>query len=199
MRGSLWIENTRGRDGAGALADSVGAFLAVCAIGVLAGVAGAHLRLHLGLAGHKAVLLMAPVVAARFVFRSMAGATGGMAAAALASMAAGGQVTAESTHLPFAAAAGCALDAAIGLAERRQLAAPWVLALAGAAGLAANLVLLAERLLTPLLQSHAFLGVSGLGGRALSYALFGLLAGLTGAGIGQVIRRRRAGAMRLKR
>jgi len=196
MRGSPWIENTRTRDTAVSAAESVGAFLAVCAIGAMAGLAGAHLRLHLGLPGHKAVLVMAPVIAARFVFRSAAGASGGMLAAALASLAIHGEVITASTHLPFAVVAGGVLDAAIGFAQRRRLAARWAIGLAGLAGLAGNLVLLAERLLAPLFQSHEFLGISGLQARPFSYALFGLLAGLAGASLGEVIRRRRAGASR---
>jgi len=196
MRGSPWIENTRTRDAAVSAAGSVGAFLAVCAIGAMAGLAAAHLRLHLGLPGHKAVLVMAPVIAARFVFRSAAGATGGMLAAALASLASGGEVITASAHLPFAVVAGGVLDAAIGLADRQRLPAWWMIPLVGLAGLVANLAFLAERLLTPLFQSHEFLGISGLGARLLSYALFGLLAGLVGASLGEVIRRRRSGAAR---
>jgi hypothetical protein len=95
MRGSPWIENTQSRDAAVSAAGSVGAFLAVCAIGAMAGLAAAYLRLHLGLPGHKAALVMVPVIAARFVFRSAAGATGGMLAAALASLAPGGRLAAR--------------------------------------------------------------------------------------------------------
>jgi len=193
MRGSPSIENTRSHDAARSAAKSLGAFLAVCAVGVFAGLIAGHVRLHLGLPGHKALFVMAPVVAARLVFRSAAGATGGMLAAALASLATGGQIIGLSSHLPFAAAAGCVLDGTIGLAERRRLGVLWAITLTGLAGAAANLVMLAERLLTPLFQWHAFLGLSGQGARLLSYAVFGLLAGLLGAGLAAVIRRRRHG------
>jgi len=190
MRGSPWIENTRSRDAARSAAESIKAFLAVCAVGVLAGLVAGQVRLHLGLPGHKAIFVMAPVIAALLVFRSAAGATGGLVAAALASLATGGQVISLSTHLPFAAAAGGVLDVAIGLAQRRGWGAMGMVFWAGLAGAAANLVLLAERLLTPLFQSHALLGLTGLGARLVSYAAFGLLAGLVGAGLAAVIRRR---------
>jgi len=190
MRGSPWIENTRSHDAARSAAESLGAFLAVCAVGLLAGLITAQVRLHLGLPGHKALFVMAPVIAARLVFRSAAGATGGMVAAALASLAAGGQMIGASAHLPIAALAGCLIDAVIGLAERRRLAAHWTIVLTGLAGAAANLVFLGERLLTPLFQSHSLLGLSGLDLRLLSYPVFGLIAGLLGAGIAEVVRRR---------
>jgi len=191
MRGSPWIENTRSRDAA-VSAESLKAFLAVCAVGVLTGLVAAHVRLHLGLPGHKAVLLMTPVIAARLIFRSTAGATGGLVAAALGSLAAGGQMIGAWAHLPIAALAGCLIDSAIGLAERRRLAAYWSIALTGVAALAANLVFFAERLLTPLFQSYTLLGLSALDLRIFTYAVFGLIAGLLGAGIAMVVRRRRA-------
>jgi hypothetical protein len=190
MRGSPSIENTRSHDAARSATESLGAFLAVCAVGLLAGLIMAQVRLHLGLPGHKALFVMAPVIAARLVFRSMAGATGGMVAAALASLAAGGQMIGASAHLPFAAVAGGVLDIGIGLAERRHLAAHWMIVSAGLAGIAANLIFLAERLLTPLFQSHALPGLSGQGTRLLSYAVFGLASGLLGAGLAAIIRRR---------
>jgi hypothetical protein len=191
MRGSPSIENTRSHDAARSAAKSLGAFLAVCAVGLLAGLITAQVRLHLGLPGHKALFVMAPVIAARLVFRSAAGATGGMVAAALASLAAGGQMIGASTHLPFAAVAGGVLDIVIGLAERRHLAAHcWMILPAGLAGIAANLVFLAERLLTPLFQSHVLPGLSGQGTRLVSYAVFGLASALLGAGLAAIIRRR---------
>jgi hypothetical protein len=121
MRGPASIENTRSHDAARSAADAIKAFLAVCAVGVLAGLVAGQVRVHVGLPGHKAI---------------------------------------------FAA---------------------------GLAGAAANLVLLAERLLTPLFQWHAFLGLSAQGARLLFYAAFGLLAGLLGAGLAAVICRRRHG------
>ena len=193
MRGPASIENTRSHDAARFAAGSIGAFLAVCAVGVLAGLVAGQVRLHLGLPGHKAILVMAPVIAARLVFRSAAGATGGLVAAALASLATGGQVISLSMHLPFAAAAGGVLDVAFGLAQRRGWAATGMIFAAGLAGAAANLVLLAERLLTPLFQSHTLPGMSSPDTRLVSYAAFGLLAGLLGAGLAAVICRRRHG------
>jgi len=50
------------------------------------------------------------------------------------------------------------------------------------------MVLLAERLPAPLYQSHVLLGMPGLGGRAFSYAAFGLASGLAGAVLAAALR-----------
>jgi hypothetical protein len=104
----------------------LGAFLVCSLVGVAAGLAAAHIRLHLGLPGHKALLLMTPVVFARLILRSPVGATGGMLAAALSSLAAGGGVIGATLHLPLVAVAGGMFDVAIGLAERKGSRTPKV-------------------------------------------------------------------------
>lgn len=191
MRGFLWTEKGRSRAGsllAGAVLEGL---LAAAAVGVLAGLATAHVRLHLGLPGHKALLSMAPVIAARLVFPSAAGATAGAVSAALAAMAAGGNLAGGATGLPAVGLAGMLIDGAIGLAERRRLGAGWTVPLVGLAGMAANLAMLAKRLTAPLFSSHAVLGFSGVGGRLVCYAAFGLVAGLLGAAVGHIVLRRR--------
>jgi hypothetical protein len=175
-----------------ATADAIGPLLGACAVGVLAGLASAHVRLHLGLPGHKALILMAPVIFARLVFGSPVGATGGMVAASLASLTAGGNALSVSTHLPLAAAAGAVIDLALGIASRRRMGAAATVLVAGAAGVAANVLFFAERLLSPLFQSHTVFGLSGLDGRFASYAVFGLLAGAIGAAAALLFLRRRA-------
>jgi hypothetical protein len=50
--------------------------------------------------------------------------------------------------------------------------------------------MLAKRLTAPLLNSHEALGLGGIGGRLACYAAFGLLAGLLGAAVGHLVRRR---------
>jgi len=191
MHGSLWTEKSRSMPAAARAAEMLGAFLVCLLVGALAGLVAAHLRLHLGLPGHKALVLMTPVIFARLIFRSPVGATGGMLAAALSSLAAGGGVIGATSHLPMVVAAGGLLDVAIGIAEGRRLAAVWTVVLVGLAGLAANLVMLAERLLTPVFQWHQLFGASAQFARILSYAFFGLLAGVLGAGLGLLVRRRR--------
>lgn len=172
-------------------AEAVAALLATCGVGLLAGLAAGGVRLGLGLPGHKALMWMAPLVAARLVFRSPVGGSAGALAAALGTMAVGGNLAGAGMHLPVAVLAGGVLDVAVHFIERRCLAAMWAIPLMGLAGLAANLVMLGKRLLVPSLRLHHFLWTSGLAARCLSYAVFGLAAGLLGAGLGWVILRRR--------
>jgi hypothetical protein len=191
MPGFPSIESIRSRARSPATAAALEGLLGAVAVGVLAGLAAAHMRLHAGLPGHKALLWMAPIIAARLVFPSAAGATAGAVSAALAALAAGGNLAGGATGLPAVGLAGMLLDGAIGLAERRRLSAAWMVPLVGLAGMAANGVMLAKRLTAPLLNSHEALGLGGIGGRLASYAAFGLAAGLLGAAVGHLVRRRR--------
>lgn len=188
MRGSLWTEKSRSTSGTARAAEMLGAFLVCSLVGVAAGLAAAHIRLHLGLPGHKALLLMTPVVFARLILRSPVGATGGMLAAALSSLAAGGGVIGATLHLPLVAVAGGMFDVAIGLAERWRVSARWAIPLVGLAGLVANLVMLTERLMMPLFEWHQLFGASAFATRAISYAFFGLAAGLVGAGLAAAVK-----------
>jgi len=198
MHGSLWI----GKWGSPAASlpvrrtdldatESLGTFLAVCAIGLAAGAASACLRLHLGLPGHKVLVWLTPVMAARLVSRSPLGGTGGTLSAALGAMAAGGELAGPASFLPVTILAGMLMDAVIGLAERRRLAAGWVFVLAAVGGLTANSVLAIKRLLTPVFTWHAWAGLSEVESRLLSYALFGALAGVLGAALAWAIKRKR--------
>jgi len=157
----------------------------------LAGLAAGSVRLGLGLPGHKAVMWMAPLVAARLIFRSPIGGSAGVLAASLGTMAAGGQMAGAAMHLPVVVLAGGVLDVAVHFIQRCRLGAVWAIPLMGLAGLAANLVMLGKRLLAPSFQVHHFFWTSGLAARCLSYAAFGLAAGLAGAGVGWAIARRR--------
>lgn len=191
MRGSPSIENGQTRGEGVPTAEAVAALLATCGVGLLAGLAAGGVRLGLGLPGHKALVWMAPLVAARLVFRSPLGGSAGALAASLGTMAAGGHLAGAAMHLPVAVLAGGVLDVAVHFIERRRLAAMWAVPLMGLAGLAANLVMLGKRLLVPSFQVHHFLWTSGLAARCLSYAVFGLAAGLVGAGLGWAMLRRR--------
>jgi len=191
MPGFPSIESTRSRTDSPAAAAALEGLLGAVAVGVLAGLAAAHVRLHAGLPGHKALLWMAPVVAARLVFPSVAGATAGAVTAALAALAAGGSLAGGATGLPAVGLAGMLLDGAIGLAERRRWSAAWTVPLVALAGMAANALMLAKRLTMPLLESHAAAGAPEVVLRLASYAAFGLAAGLLGAAAGYLVRRRR--------
>ncbi len=191
MRGSPSIEKGRTQAASLPTAEAVAALLATCAVGVLAGLAAAGVRLGLGLPGHKALMWMAPLIAARLIFCSPIGGSAGALAASLGTMAAGGNLAGSGVHLPVAVLAGGVLDVAVHVIERHRLGAVWAIPLMGLAGLAANLVMLGKRLLVPSLRLHHFLWTSGLAARCLSYAVFGLAAGLVGAGVGWVVFRRR--------
>jgi len=192
MHGSLSITSAPGRSSSLASVEAVERFLACAAVGVLAGIAAAHVRLHLGLPGHKALLWMVPVIAARLVFPSMAGATAGAVSAALATLAAGGNLAGDAMGFPIVGLAGMMLDAAVGLAERRRLRAAWRIPLVGFAALVANLVMLGKRLASPLFASHQVLWSTGLEARLISYAVFGLASGLLAATLAHFVLRGRA-------
>jgi hypothetical protein len=191
MRGSPSIENGRTRAEGVPTAEAVRALVATCAVGLLAGLAAGGVRLGLGLPGHKALVWMAPLIAARLILRSPVGGSAGALAASLGTMAAGGHLAGAAMHLPVAVMAGGVLDVAVHLIRRCRPGTAWAIPLMGLAGLAANLVMLGKRLLVPSFRLHHFLWTSGLAARCLSYAAFGLAAGLVGAGVGWAVARRR--------
>ena len=183
MRGCLPTESTATRWRRRAGAAQLRMLLTSAAVGALAGLICAHARLHLGLPGHKALLWLAPIVAARLLGRHPVGATAGASAAACASLASGGNLAGGAMFLPLVALAGAVLDAIVAFAERWRLG-PWrLIPLLGLGGLAANLLCAVKRLLVPLRAHHLILGISGPFATVLSYAFFGLLAGLIGAGV----------------
>ena len=188
MPGSPWTAENRTMIGDRAVTDRFTALLMAFVVGAAAGLLSACVRLHLGLPGHKAVLLLAPVIAARFTLRLPAASTAGMAAASLASCAASGSLVGAAPQLLFFVLAGAVIDLAASFANRRRLATVWLIPLAALAGLAANMILLLARLIAPLFRYHALPGLSALGTRVFSYALFGLIAGAVGAAAGRVLR-----------
>jgi len=183
MPGSLSTGSEVGRWSRLARAAQLRSLAGCTAVGVLAGVAMAHARLHLGMPGHKALFWMIPILVARLLYRHRVGATAGACAAAGASLALGGNLAGGVLFVPLVALAGGLLDAAAAWGERRALPVAMRIGLMGAAGAAANVLCAAKRLLTPQLNAHALLGLRGLPAQLLSYALFGLLAGLTAAAV----------------
>jgi len=181
MPGSLLTGNEAGRWSRLAAAAQVRALVGCAAVGVIAGLLAAHVRLHAGLPGHKALFWMAPVLAARLLYGHPAGATAGACAAALTSLAFGGNLAGGALYVPLVALAGGLLDAAAAWAGRRTLPAWLLVAFFGAAGAAGNLLCAVKRMLVPQRAPHELLGLAGPLAQVLSYALFGLLAGLIGA------------------
>ena len=187
MPGYLWTESGAGRWSRLAEAAQLRTLAANAAVGVLAGILIAHVRLHLGLPGHKALLWMTPIVVARLLCRHPAGATAGASAAALTSIALGGHLAGGILFVPLVAVAGAVLDVCVGFARRVGLS-PWALVpLLAAAGAGANVVCGIKRLLLPQWNYHVLLGLSGPWALLAAYALCGLAAGLTGAVIGSSI------------
>ncbi len=190
MYGSPLIENVADRTNRLFDAEQVRMLLGSAAVGVCAGLLLPHLRLHLGLSGHRALLWMVPVIVARMRLGAPGGATVGALAAACASLATGGQIAGGPGHLALIGVAGVVLDAVIGFAERRALAAPWLIVLLGSAGALANTVCFVKRLASPMsLKPHALWWAAGEWGNLMSYALFGLFAGLIGGILGSRLRR----------
>lgn len=152
----------------------------------------AHVRLNLGLPGHKALLWLAPIIVARVLGRCRAGATVGAAATAGATFAVGGHLGGGPLGLPLLVVAGVFLDLVTGALESGRIPA-WlhVPAICGAATIA-NLICLTKRLLLPAgFGAHLLLDASGFWFQLASYAFFGLLAGLIATAVTHLFRRQR--------
>jgi hypothetical protein len=153
--------------------------LASISVGVIAGILMVHIRLHLGISGHKGLFWITPVLAARLLGRCKAGASAGALAAATTCIGLGGHMGGGWLGLPLIALVAVVWDVVIHQVEHGAL--PWFLmipliALLGAGG---NLIVLGKRLLAPPGPNaiHIF-GFSGLGFDVVSYAVCGLVAGL---------------------
>lgn len=184
MHGSQSIENAAVRWSRFAQAANLRATLFNLAVGVVAGVIGAHVRLHMGLSGHKIVFWLVPVLAARLMWRSPLGATMGAVGAMGASFVLGGNLAGGIPYMAFLALAGGVIDGAVAFAHTRSLSPVLVIPLLGFAGVAANLLCAIKRLLMPVHNHSLLLGMPGPLGTIVSYAMFGLLAGLLGAALG---------------
>ena len=148
-------------------------------VGIIAGILMAHVKLHLGISGHKGLFWITPVLAARLLGRCKAGATAGTLAAATTCLGLGGHMGGGWVGLPLIALVGTTWDVVLHQIERRPL--PWFLLipLVSLLGGAGNLIVLGKRLLAPPGPNaiHLF-GFSGLGFDAVSYTVCGLVAGL---------------------
>ena len=191
MRGYLSIErNTALTDmilGSGGLRG-----LAISlSIGVIAGYLAATLKLHLGLSGHKAIIWMTPVIAARLLGRCRIGTTAGAFTAAFISLGSGGNLAGGLLGLPLVGAAGALIDACILRLEKHKASALTTVIAIAMAAMLANLICCFKRFLTPTgIAPHGILGSTILL-RMMSYALFGFLAGLIAAASTHPLRRRK--------
>ena len=169
--------------------------LANISVGVLVGIGIAHVRLGLGMPGHKVFLWMAPIVFARVLARHPVGAAAASVSAATVTLGLGGNFAGNLLLLPLVGVAGGIIDACIAFAERRGLPGYMTVALVGFGGMFGGMVCAVKRLLVPIVHTHVVFGLVGVPARLLSYAIFGLLAGLVGATAAVTLsaRRRRPG------
>ena len=182
MRGYLSIEESTplaeavlGPDGIRGLAISM-------SVGVIAGCLAAALKLHLGLPGHKALVWMTPVIAARLLGRCRIGTTAGAFTAAFVSLGSGGNLAGGLLGLPLVGAGGALVDVCIFRLEECRASALTSIIVIALAAMLANLLCCVKRLLVPAgIAPHHMFGSSVMALRPMSYALFGFLAGLIAA------------------
>ncbi len=181
MRGYLSTEKNPGRWSSLVTTLQLQALLVNISVGILAGLFLAHFRLGLGMPGHKALFWLMPVIAARLLRPHVIGAAAGACTAAVTSMAFGGNLAGGVLFIPLVAIAGGLIDV-IMLWNSRLKLSPWLLIpLLGVGGMSANLICAIKRILAPQFNQHQLLGLSGIPAQIVSYAIFGLLAGLAGA------------------
>jgi hypothetical protein len=183
--GSLSIERNRG-PWSRAVAEG---YLAVMAVGILAGIVTTFARTPIHMPGHKVILWMAPILATRLVTRTRAGTSFGTFSTATTALSLGGRIAGGIAMMPLVVLAGVVLDGAVQFGQRRNFTR-WqqvlLLALAGAIG---NLICFVKRLFDP---TGAFFSVGNFNDMltaAGSHALFGFLAGLLGATAGYALLR----------
>ena len=187
MPGSLLTERSRASWNSAVL----DGYLSVVAVGILAGIVVAYARTPVHLPGHKVIFWMAPVLAARLVTRSRAGASAGALATALTTLSLGGRIAGGIVMAPLIVLAGVVLDLAVQMTERRKLGWGKFVLILASAGLAGNLICFVKRLLDPM---GAFFSAGNIDDLFLAgglHAIFGIVAGLSGALVGYGLRKYR--------
>jgi len=148
-------------------------------VGVIAGIVTTHIRLHLGLPGHKVLFWLTPVIIARLLSHFKLGTTTGAFSAALTCFMSGGNLAGGIFGLPIIVFSGIILDVVINSLEKRQIPFYQAIVVIGATAMIANLLCFTKRLLVPAGPSPHFLfGNPGFWANLISYAFFGLSAGL---------------------
>ena len=194
MRGFPLTEKKAARWNSITKSHSFRMLVASLAVGVISGLFMAHVRLNLGLPGHKAVFWMTPVLLARLLGKYKAGTTAGALAAAFTTLALGGNLAGGLMGLPLVGVVGIFLDTVIGYFEKHKIHILLIIPMLSLAAMSANLIMFAKRILSPRgASSHFLFGISGFWLDLLSYAFFGLIAGLI-ASIGAYLTGRRAKA-----
>ncbi|HUV67052.1 MAG TPA: hypothetical protein VMW24_24405 [Sedimentisphaerales bacterium] len=192
MRGYLWIESRVTPIGAILGPEGVRGLAISLSAGIIAASLAACLKLHLGLPGHKALLWMTPIIAARLLGRCRVGTTSGALTAAFVSIGMGGNLAGGLSGLPLVGAAGALIDATVIRLGKRKASALNAIAAVAFSAMLANLICCAKRLLLPVgVTPHNIFGGLDVLMRPLSYALFGFLAGLIAATVAHLFRSRK--------
>ncbi len=181
MPGSLFIDKKADRWSEAFTGAQARNLVGCMAVGVVAGLVLSHVRLNLGMPGHKAIFWIIPIVVARFGFPNRVGATSGAFTAAVTSMMFGGHLAGGWLWVPLVALAGFVIDVAALWISQKQLHWSLAIVLVGLAGMGANFICSIKRMMTPARNIHMFMGLEGQLAATVSYLCFGLAAGIAGA------------------
>jgi hypothetical protein len=141
-----------------------------------------HVRLHLGLPGHKALFWMIPVLLTRLLSRFKAGMSVGGMSAAVATYLGGGNLAGGLYGLPLVLAACVMLDVVVHLLQKHWPGWLVFVATLSLAGMLTNSICFLKRLCIPAgISPHFAFAASGLLYQWASYAFFGFLCGLIAA------------------
>jgi hypothetical protein len=158
-------------------------YLAAAAVGVLAGIVVAYARMPLHLPGHKALWWIPPVLAARLLTGRRAAASVGALATIATTLSLGGRLAGGALAMPLVVAAGAILDVAVFAVQNRATGKWRVLLLLCSAAAAANLVCFIKRLSEPIGPFFSTSNIEDVSRAAVSYAVFGFIAGLLGTAL----------------
>jgi hypothetical protein len=162
-------------------------YISVIAVGILSGIMVAYVRTPMHLPGHKAVFWMVPVLAARLITRTSAGASVGALATAATTLSLGGRIAGGIAMMPLVILAGVVLDITAQYVERNKFAWWKSLLILAMAGLVGNLICFIKRLFDPMGAFFSAGNVEDLFLAGALHAAFGLFAGLLGAAAGYLI------------
>lgn len=161
----------------------VEAYLAIAAVGVLAGILVTYARTPLHLPGHKALFWIPPVLAARLLSRRAVGASIGTLATILTTLALGGRLAGGAAAMPLVLLAGLVLDLAASAAQGQPELKWRTILLLSAAATAANLICCVKRVWEPTGPFLSATNLEDLLWTAASYTFFGFVAGAIGIAI----------------
>jgi hypothetical protein len=156
------------------------AYLALAAVGVLAGIVVAYARTPLHLPGHKALFWIPPILAARLLTGRRAGASVGALSTILTTLALSGRLAGGPVAMPLVLVAGLVLDLAVAVAQRRPGLQWRTVLLLSSAATAANLICFLKRVWETTGAFFSTGNLEDLARTAAWYACFGFLAGAIG-------------------